>query len=106
MPTGLTSTSLDRAPAPSKTFVRGKSGYVPFWPGGFDDPLLQTTEEREAGPSKQRLRTLAPGLSRGLRLPGNAEEEEEEDMMAVEDLHSSAFSNEMVLICLSCIFQG
>jgi len=47
-PSGLTSTSLDRAPAPTKSFVRGKSGYVPFWPGGLDDPIVETFEWNRA----------------------------------------------------------
>ncbi|KAI1794031.1 antiviral helicase [Ganoderma leucocontextum] len=66
--TGLTSTAIDRAPGPSRNFVRGKSGYVPFWPGGMD--TLKTSDnivEFEEGSSQ--LRTVAPGLSRGLRLP-------------------------------------
>lgn len=66
--TGLTSTAIDRAPGPSRNFVRGKSGYVPFWPGGLD--TLKTSEdivEFEEGSSQ--LRTVAPGLSRGLKLP-------------------------------------
>ncbi|KAM5536013.1 hypothetical protein V8D89_010271 [Ganoderma adspersum] len=66
--TGLTSTAIDRAPGPSRNFVRGKSGYVPFWPGGLD--TLKTSEdivEFEEGSSQ--IRTVAPGLSRGLKLP-------------------------------------
>ena len=65
---------MDRAPAPVANFVRGKSGYVPFRPGGLDDVILaanQTTEE----PIK-RLRIVPPGFSRGLRLPGDDVEEE------------------------------
>ncbi|KAG6897960.1 hypothetical protein C0992_008350 [Termitomyces sp. T32_za158] len=84
--TGLTSTSLDRAPAPSKSFVRGKSGYVPFWPGGLEDPLVNTNEgSSEQGP--KGLRTIAPGLSRGLRLPGG--EVEDEDLIALDELTGS-----------------
>ncbi|KAF9055903.1 NUC185 domain-containing protein [Panaeolus papilionaceus] len=68
--TGLTSTSLDRAPALSKNFVRGKSGYVPFWPGGLEE----TSTERPLINKVKGLRTVPPGFSRGLRLPGEAVE--------------------------------
>ncbi|PIL31494.1 hypothetical protein GSI_06196 [Ganoderma sinense ZZ0214-1] len=66
--TGLTSTAIDRAPGPSRNFVRGKSGYVPFWPGGLD--VLKASEElAEFEEGSSQLRTVAPGLSRGLKLP-------------------------------------
>ncbi|KAG5639554.1 hypothetical protein H0H81_012225 [Sphagnurus paluster] len=84
--TGLTSTSLDRTPAPSKAFVRGKSGYVPFWPGGLEDPLVNSNPNT-TGPSTKGLRTIPPGLTRGLRLPG--EEIDDEDLIALDDLQDS-----------------
>lgn len=75
--TGLTSTSLDRAPGPSNTFVRGKSGYVPFWPGGLEEvssqpPPLDGINQRD----RKGLRTIPPSFSRGLRLPGEAGDDE------------------------------
>ncbi|KZV67653.1 antiviral helicase [Peniophora sp. CONT] len=73
--TGLTSTAIDRAPGPSKNFVRGKSGYVPFWPGGLEALLPEAEDEDGVGEPKG-LRTVAPGLSRGLRLPGDEAEED------------------------------
>ncbi|KAF7307331.1 ATP-dependent RNA helicase [Mycena indigotica] len=53
--TGLTSTltSLDRAPGPSKNFVRGRSGHVPFWPGGLEDVVVS---ESTASSSKTGFR--------------------------------------------------
>lgn len=65
--TGLTSTSLERAPAPLQSFVRGKSGHVPFWPGGLDAALLpsNTSDSTPKG-----LRTVPPGFSRGLNIGG------------------------------------
>ncbi|KAK7058645.1 Antiviral helicase ski2 [Paramarasmius palmivorus] len=79
--TGLTSTSLERAPGPSKNFVRGKSGYVPFWPGGLDDvladPAISASADSNSGAGKKGLRTIPPGFSRGLRLPGDAVEDDE-----------------------------
>ena len=71
---GVASTSLERAPGPSTSFVRGKSGHVPFWPGGLDDVLL-SSDAVDVGDIKKGLRTVPPGLSRGLRLPGDDTEE-------------------------------
>ncbi|TBU50014.1 antiviral helicase [Dichomitus squalens] len=80
--TGLSSTAIDRAPGPSRNFVRGKSGYVPFWPGGLDN--LKTSKdvaEFEEGSSK--LRTIAPGLSRGFRLPGDTANDVDADVVGL-----------------------
>ncbi|KZT08600.1 antiviral helicase [Laetiporus sulphureus 93-53] len=83
IPSGLTSTSLDRAPGPSGSFVRGKAGYVPFWPGGLEQSkkseldVINDLQEESIG-----LRRVAPGLSRGLRLPG----EEVEETLPEEEL--------------------
>ncbi|KDQ63053.1 hypothetical protein JAAARDRAFT_29053 [Jaapia argillacea MUCL 33604] len=74
--TGLTSTSLDRAPAPIKSFVRGKSGYVPFWPGGLDAVLKESDDVLGIASGSSGLRTIPPGFTRGLRLPGDEEEDE------------------------------
>ncbi|KAJ3895777.1 antiviral helicase [Lentinula edodes] len=93
---GLTSTSLDRAPGPSKNFVRGKSGYVPFWPGGLDvlsDPAISL--EMEDG--QKGLRKIPPGFTRGLRLPGD---DPDDDLLALDGLHGTSLQsdgqNEMV----------
>lgn len=64
--TGLTSTSLERAPAPIQSFVRGKSSHVPFWPGGLDEVLLPSSSGSSSG--FRGLRTVPPGFSRGLRV--------------------------------------
>ncbi|KIL00999.1 hypothetical protein PAXRUDRAFT_762342 [Paxillus rubicundulus Ve08.2h10] len=80
--TALTSTSMDRAPAPAASFVRGKSGYVPFQPGGLDDVLLSSTQNGVLEESAKGLRTIPPGFSRGLRLPG---EEPEDDALTALD---------------------
>jgi antiviral helicase SKI2 len=47
--------------------VRGKSGHVPFWPGGLDDLSAGLSNSK---PINKGLRTVPPGFSRGLRLPG------------------------------------
>ncbi|KAJ3855058.1 antiviral helicase [Lentinula lateritia] len=89
---GFTSTSLDRAPGPSKNFVRGKSGYVPFWPGGLDvlsDPAISL----ELKDGQNGLRKIPPGFTRGLRLPGD---DPDDDLLALEGLQSDG-RNEMRL---------
>ncbi|RPD82148.1 antiviral helicase [Lentinus tigrinus ALCF2SS1-7] len=80
--TGLTSTALDRAPGPSRNFVRGKSGYVPFLPGGLDNvnPADDVIDFQEGS---SRLRTVAPGLLRGLRLPGKISEDVDSDVVVL-----------------------
>lgn len=83
METALTSTSMDRAPAPPASFVRGKSGYVPFKPGGLDDILLSSTQDGLSDERTKGLRTIPPGLSRGLRLV--SDESEDEVLEALEE---------------------
>ncbi|TFY63324.1 hypothetical protein EVJ58_g3329 [Rhodofomes roseus] len=84
--TGLTSTSLDRAPGPSSSFVRGKTGFVPFWPGGLDDIKADTAAIDDLHEGAKGLRKVAPGLSRGLRLPGDeADEDALEDLEFTQD---------------------
>ena len=79
--TGLTSTSLNRAPGPSNNFVRGKSGYMPFWPGGMDDIQKDSVDIEDLQRGSKEFRTIPPGLTRGLRLPGD-DAEADEDLMA------------------------
>ncbi|KAH9950987.1 antiviral helicase, partial [Amylocystis lapponica] len=86
--TGLTSTSLDRAPGPSTNFVRGKSGYVPFWPGGLDNVLKETDVVNDLHEGSIGLKTVAPGLSRGLRLSGDEAEE-----LALADFENGSAAN-------------
>lgn len=68
--TGLTSTSSDRRPAPNSNFVRGKSGYAPFWPGGLDSLVAKpnNTQSQDGVTEVKRLGTVPPGLKRGIRL--------------------------------------
>ncbi|KAH7922845.1 ATP-dependent RNA helicase [Leucogyrophana mollusca] len=84
--TALTSTSMDRAPGPSSSFVRGKSGHVPFLPGGLDDVLLAPGVGNSKEPIKG-LRSIPPGFTRGLRLPGD---EPEDEVFAALDGYSQA----------------
>ena len=93
---GLTSTSLDRNPAPTKSFVRGKSGYVPFWPGGLEDPSIESSNE--IGAKTKGLRTAPPGFSRGLRLPGE-EDTEDNDLLSLDDVPGPRSTDHSVLFC-------
>ncbi|KAG6335915.1 hypothetical protein ID866_3169 [Astraeus odoratus] len=85
--TALTSTSMERAPAPLTSFVRGKSGYMPFQPGGLEDVLLTSTQVGPLDDGAKGLRTIPPGFARGLRLPGD--ELEDENLVTLEASGSS-----------------
>lgn len=39
--------SLDRAPALPSEMVRGNVSYMPFWPGGFPDPVTKLDKANE-----------------------------------------------------------
>ena len=52
--------------------MRGKSGHVPFWPGGLDN--LSADPSNSKSVSSKGLRTVPPGFSRGLRLPGEIDD--------------------------------
>ena len=50
---------------------------MPFWPGGLEDPSSGIPDELEdellAG--REGIRTIPPGFTRGLRLPGEGEDD-------------------------------
>lgn len=75
--TGLTSTSSERQPAPGANFVRGKSGYSPFWPGGLDAIITKSDDggSKRSASEGRGLRTVPPGLKRGLRLSTDQDRE-------------------------------
>ncbi|KAF8628226.1 hypothetical protein AX15_004008 [Amanita polypyramis BW_CC] len=82
-PSGLTSTSLDRAPGSRKDFVRGKSGNMPFWPGGLEGIPSDVTVGLDDTPH-QGLKTVPPGFSRGLQSRG--EETDETDLLVFDSI--------------------
>jgi len=53
--------------------VRGKTGYVPFWPGGLEG-VSKTASNEEL--EEKGFRSVPPGFSRGLTLPGEVTEDE------------------------------
>lgn len=54
--------------------MRGKSGHVPFWPGGLDDLSVDPSNSKSIN---KGLRTVPPGFLRGLRLPGEVSDDHE-----------------------------
>ncbi|GAA6029642.1 hypothetical protein JCM8097_000981 [Rhodosporidiobolus ruineniae] len=104
--TALNSTSLDRQPASYVgSFVRGKSSYFPFKPGGLGDILLDEDEgeglegvgaaaeglEKAFEKGHGGIRTIPPGFTRGLDFgpladqadAGLLEEEEEVEVKPI-----------------------
>ncbi|KAI0673626.1 antiviral helicase [Trametes maxima] len=92
--TGLTSTAIDRAPGPSRNFVRGKAGYVPFWPGGLDS-LKQTNNVADLQEGSSQLRTIAPGLSRGMKL--SKDDEDNADVAGLGVSHPKTVGDGLLL---------
>ncbi|GEM08547.1 antiviral helicase SKI2 [Rhodotorula toruloides] len=101
------STSLDRKPASYEgSFVRGKSSYFPFRPGGLGDIVADAdgATEGEEGPEKAAeglekafekggIRTIPPGFTRGLDFGPLADDpssnliEEEEEEVEVKPIY-------------------
>ncbi|KAL3871690.1 hypothetical protein ACJMK2_039674 [Sinanodonta woodiana] len=67
--TSRNSLSLNRPPGPQSQDVRGSSLNIPFWPGGLDEPELETLfnqkTENDINFDKDLL-TVAPGLTTGI----------------------------------------
>ncbi|KAF8272987.1 antiviral helicase [Lactarius quietus] len=93
----LCCTRLDAQPAPGVNFVRGKSGYAPFWPGGLDAIVTKSDDggTKSSVSETRGLRTVPPGLKRGLRLSTEQDRDtmfsEQNDLdgkeIAAESLH-------------------
>ncbi|GAA5934158.1 hypothetical protein JCM10213_003717 [Rhodosporidiobolus nylandii] len=104
--TALNSTSIDRKPASYVgSFVRGKSSYFPFRPGGLNDIMLDEEEKEgldgldKAAQGLEKafekghggIRTIPPGFTRGLDFgpladqaeSGLLEEEEEVEVKPI-----------------------
>lgn len=64
--------------------MRGKSGYIPFWPGGLDDILTGLGDGSAADAPKKGLRTIPPGFTRGLRLPDD--EVEDDSLVSLDEI--------------------
>lgn len=59
---------------------------MPFWPGGLEDASAGIPEELEDGvvAEGKGIRTIPPGFTRGLRLPG--EEEDEAGLVELDNI--------------------
>lgn len=68
------STSMYREPAPSSSFVRGKSNFQPFQPGGF--AMLEKGNDNQAKDVQliepEHLLVVPPGLTRGIDFTFNS----------------------------------
>ncbi|KAG8836698.1 hypothetical protein FRC18_010845 [Serendipita sp. 400] len=95
----VNSTSMKRAPAAPNSFVRGKSGHVPFWPGGLDESL-GLDELAFERPDDHGLQLIPPGFTRGLRLPG---EVDEADLLNDIDENSSQNRDELYATSMATI---
>lgn len=62
--TAQNSMSFARAPLPPSEATRGTALNIPFWPGGFPDPVSELTEKKEN--YSEGLLTVPPGFERGL----------------------------------------
>lgn len=85
---------MDRAPGSKKDFVRGKSGGVPFRPGGLEDILSNGTGVNTNGMFYQGLKTVPPGFKRGLRLPG--EEVDESELLGFDAISTNDHGDQKV----------
>ncbi|KAJ8934480.1 hypothetical protein NQ314_013355 [Rhamnusium bicolor] len=61
--TAKNSMTLNRAPLPPTETTRGSASYVPFWPGSFPNPVLDSPKDNL---SESELLTVPPGFRRGL----------------------------------------
>lgn len=87
---------MSRAPSAPTSFVRGKSGHVPFWPGGLDEVLKDEKDSYE-NDEYHGLQTIPPGFKRGMRLPGD------EDDIELVDLQANNLGQADQNVC---IYQG
>lgn len=75
---------------------------MPFLPGGLDDIIVSG----EPSTDNRRLRKIAPGLSRGLRLSGN----DQDDILGLDINEATGgveeLSEDVVSIILWIIFAG
>jgi antiviral helicase SKI2 len=110
--TGLTSTSSDRRPAPTSNFVRGKSGYAPFWPGGLDSLVAKPncTSAKDGVTVTKGLRTIPPGLKRGLRLSSEKNRDpnssELHDLGEYENEAESPVTNALLVLVAICVLMN
>ncbi|KAG8904178.1 hypothetical protein FRB99_002126 [Tulasnella sp. 403] len=87
---------LVRAPAPPGAFVRGKTGYVPFLPGGLDDAFLGSDTTGRIGSAATALRKIPPGFERGLDYHGDSD-----DRSLLDDISTEAVNEPIDILPLN-----
>lgn len=78
--------------------MRGKSGNVPFWPGGLDEVLLPQSVADSASTKIKGLRRIPPGFSRGLNLDGEPDEVDDLPIDAGESLVDAQTAEVRILV--------
>lgn len=84
--------SLTRAMGAKKDFVRGRSGRLPFIPGGLD--INATTETRVLHTSEDGLLDIAPGLSRAMETAEIQALTDDLEVLALDDVDKAEENNE------------
>lgn len=113
---------MQRAPADHSSFIRGKTGHVPFAPGSLRVGLhLDTDSDEEDADgvvdafekglqlSKGGIQTIPPGFERGLDFDGEEEDDEElldgqqdEGQIYVAPIYNPALAKEEDLVRFAC----
>lgn len=113
------STSMQRAPADSSSFIRGKTGHFPFAPGSLRLGLHldeDSDEEQDGGGvvdafekglelSRGGIQTIPPGFERGLDFDGDAEAEElfdegqQKSNIDLRPIYRPALANDAEQVC-------
>lgn len=66
---------------------------MPFWPGGLDN-VKSSEDTLDFIEGSSQLRTVAPGLSRGLRLPGQSLDDTDPDVVGLGSISQINIQNE------------
>jgi hypothetical protein len=77
---------------------------VPFWPGGFDDIDDVSSDPKTLGKEAKGLRSIPPGFSRGLRLPGDPVEDEE--LVAIDPEETGVLDETVGVVYHILYFEG
>ncbi|CAI8055955.1 Helicase SKI2W, partial [Geodia barretti] len=83
--TAKNSTSLQRAPGPLSSSVKGEATHFPFWPGGLDQPeLVKTVAQRPPELSLNLgndLLDVPPGFEEGMKFTSAAGDSQSEPVL-------------------------
>lgn len=77
---------------------------MPFWPGGFDDIDAVPSDSKILSKEAKRLRSIPPGFSRGLRLPGDPVEDEE--LIAIDQEETEVLDETVDMVYHILYFEG